>query len=454
MMFGLPGQGMHFRIGPLPAFFLFILIVQVLAHTLALPRRSIVFWVSALGAALAVLSADAFTLVFGLGLMIAAFCRAPIAMPSSIVLAGASAILHLMPGASLWWGVALIVLGGLLAFAGALRAMLEARMTSMLAWAMASGGGLVGVALGLAWRAQAMGDAALAALALKSALLFILAYGLFMPLLWLGAAAVGQATGTVSLDWLGGLMRGMPRLGMLMLAGAAGMGLVPFAPGFAPEFLLLHAVIAAAATGGILARIGFAVLLAVLGVTAALSLGGAIKLIGIGFLGRPRSLHAAAAEDITRGTFWGMGLLAVLCIPVALLPGLTLRALGESFPPLGYAPLPLAVLLALAGGAAFLALRRGAARGLREVPAWNGGFGRPPIWLPFGDPTTQPSATGFAQPVRRVLPVAVKTPSLAPFEHHAATLAKRVSEATARHGFALLSGALVLCLLAFGLAAA
>ncbi len=24
-------------------------------------------------------------------------------------------------------------------------------------------------------------------------------------------------------------------------------------------------------------------------------------------------------------------------------------------------------------------------------------------WLPFGDPATQPSATGFAQPVRRVL---------------------------------------------------
>ncbi|WBO58862.1 hypothetical protein GT370_17405 [Acidocella sp. MX-AZ03] len=72
---------------------------------------------------------------------------------------------------------------------------------------------------------------------------------------------------------------------------------------------MLHAVIQAAAGGGILARIGFSALLAVLGLGAALALAAAVRIIGIGFLGRPRSLHAAAAEDARRGPFIAMALL-------------------------------------------------------------------------------------------------------------------------------------------------
>ena len=38
-------------------------------------------------------------------------------------------------------------------------------------------------------------------------------------------------------------------------------------------------------------------LLAILGLSAALALAAAVRIIGIGFLGRPRSLRAAAAEE-------------------------------------------------------------------------------------------------------------------------------------------------------------
>jgi NADH:ubiquinone oxidoreductase subunit 5 (subunit L)/multisubunit Na+/H+ antiporter MnhA subunit len=166
---------------------------------------------------------------------------------------------------------------------------------------------------------------------------------------------VKRATGTSSLDWLGGLMRGCPKLGLLMLAGASGLAVVPLGHGFAPEFLLLHAVIAAAAAGGIFVRIGFAALLALLGLSAALALGAAVRLIGIGFLGRPRTLAAAAAGDARRPELLSMGLLAALCVPVALLPGVVLLGLdpavrlmvpGATPAPLSYAPLGLAVLLA------------------------------------------------------------------------------------------------------------
>jgi hypothetical protein len=213
-------------------------------------------------------------------------------------------------------------------------------------------------------------------------------------------------------------------------------------------------------------------LLAVLGLSAALALGAAVRLIGIGFLGRPRSLRAAAAEDAPKLVQAGMALLAVCAVPVALTPGLFLVCLrpviamlvpGAAFKPLGYAPLPLALLMLVLAGIAFLVLRRFAVRGEREVPAWNGGFGKPPVWLPFGNPATQPTASGLAEPVRRVLAPGVfgkhdKDPGeawlLVPMLRlnlQATRLAERIRRATIRQRLAFVFAALVVFLLALGL---
>jgi NADH:ubiquinone oxidoreductase subunit 5 (subunit L)/multisubunit Na+/H+ antiporter MnhA subunit len=264
----------------------------------------------------------------------------------------------------------------------------------------------------------------------------------------------------------------MPRTGLLVLVGCLGMAALPLGPGFAPEFLLLHAVFGAAATGGILARIGFEALLAVLGLSAAMALGAAVRIVGIGFLGRPRSLRAAAAGEAATPVLAGMALLAALCVPVALAPGLVLAAMqpvlrelvpGAAPPPLAYAPFPLALLVCGFAGAAYLLLRKFAARGEREVPAWQGGFGKPPVWLPFGDPATQASATGFAEPVFRAIGVSLLGAKrvdpgeafvLEPLRRLHLKLtrtAERVRRATIRQRLAFVFGALVVFLLALGL---
>ena len=371
-----------------------------------------------------------------------------------------------------WWGTALMLAGAASVLIGALRAMLEVELKTVLACSTVEHVGLIAVGLGIALRARAFDDPALASLALQAALLCATAHALFKPLLFLGAGAVKQATGTTSLDWLGGLMRGMPRLGVLMLVGTAGMAALPLGPGFAPEFLLLHAVIAAAGSGGVMAWIGFAGLLGVLGLSAALALGAAVRIIGFGFLGRPRSLRAASAEEAGRLNLIGMGILAACCVPLALTPGLVLRAvapvISQAVPgaipqPLAYAPLPLAVAMAMLAAIAFFALRRFGSRGEREVPAWNGGFGKPPVWLPFGDPATQPIASGFAEPVRRVLGAAVLGPSgldpgekfiLAPLSRlhlRLTRIAEWVRRATIRQRLAFVFAVLVVFLLALGL---
>jgi formate hydrogenlyase subunit 3/multisubunit Na+/H+ antiporter MnhD subunit len=312
-----------------------------------------------------------------------------------------------------WWGVALLLAGAVSVLLGSVGALAEVALMRVLASARAAQNGMVAIGLGIALLARAVDDPALAVIAAEASLLGLAAPVLFMPLLELGAGRVMEATGTGSLDWLGGLMRGMPRLGGLMLWGSAGLAAVPLSPGFAPLFLLLHAAIGAAGTFGLIAALGFLLLLGLLGLCAGLLLMAAIRIIGIGFLGRPRSLRAAAAEEAELPVLLSMGLLALCSIPLALAPGMVLGALQPvigllvpsalALPVLGYAPLPLLLLLLALAGFAFLLLRRFGAHGARSVAPWHGGLGPPPAWLPFGDPLTQPSATGFSQPLRGML---------------------------------------------------
>ncbi len=543
-MVGLPGQGMHLRLDALSALFLIILLPQTIAAALSGMRGSLTFWVFVAGMVVALLGADAFTLIFGFELMsaaswllvlrgdakpaslyagIAVFSAACL-IPALFLPAGALAFMLILLGtgakaglaplhswlprahpappagvsalmsggmikvalyvlirygfivlgakAAPWWGMVLIVAGAASVLIGSLRAMLETELKTLLACSTVEHAGLIAVGLGVALRAKAMGDPALAALGLQAALLCVVAHALFKPLLFIGAGEVKHATGTSGLNWLGGLLRGMPRLSGLMLLGAVGMAALPLGPGFAPEFLLLHAVIAAAATGGILAHLAFTALLAVLGVSAALALGAAVRLVGIGFLGRPRTLQAAAAEDARPGPLAGMALLAGLCVPVALWPGLVLWGMnpvirllvpGASPAPLAYAPLILVLLGGLVALAAGFVLHRFGVRGTREVPAWMGGFGRPPAWLPFGDPMTQPSASGFAAPVARAIGAGLLAPGgmdpgqawvLAPLQRlylRIVRLAERIRRATIRERLAFVFMGLVLALLVLGL---
>lgn len=305
-----------------------------------------------------------------------------------------------------WWGALLMALGALLALIGAFRAAREVDLRNVLSWATVAASGLIMVGTGAAFWANAVGDQELAGLALQSVLLACLAHGLFKPLMFIGAGEVLNGVGTASLNWLGGLMRGMPRLGLLMLLGATGIAMLPLGPAFAPVFLLLHAMVEMALDGGVLACLGSAALIVAIGLSMVFLLLASIKIIGFGFLGRPRSLQAAAAEDIHSGPFWAMVLLACLCFPLAFVPSfvvffnaVVISTLVPTAPltKLAYAPLTICLLAGLAFAAASIVKTRSGVRGLRETPTWNGGFGRPPAWLPFGDPQTQPTASGLSE---------------------------------------------------------
>lgn len=331
------------------------------------------------------------------------------------------------PAQPLWWGVPLVVLGAASAALGALRANLEEEGKTLLACSTIENVGFVAIGLGLAACFRAADLGALAALAAGAALLHAMAHATFKTALFLGFGEVAQAAGSRSLDRLGGLIHAMPWTAAAALVAAAAAASLPPLSGFAGEWLLLQALLAAWRVGELPFQLLALAVLALVALAAALGASAMVRFFGLVFLGRPRTPRVLGAEDAAPLARAALAIPAALTVLIGLLPGPLLALAGGALEPLSgetmagragpfgvavgdgaaaYWPAGLALLLAACGAAAWAAVRR---RDLRarvpsaEGPAWDCGFASPPPHHPFGDPVTQPSAAGLGQPLRRML---------------------------------------------------
>lgn len=328
------------------------------------------------------------------------------------------------PAQPLWWGVPLVVLGAATAVLGALRANLETDAKALLACSTLENVGLIAIALGLAASFRAADLGALAALAAGAALLHALHHAVFKTLLFLGLGAVAHAAATRRLDALGGLVHAMPWTAGCVLVGALAAASLPPLSGFASEWLVVQALLSAWRVGDLAFQLLALAVLALAALAAALAAAAMVRLFGLVFLGRPRTPRAAGAVEPGWPARAALLLPAALTVLFGLIPGPMLALAGDAIRllvrqdmagralPLGvavgdgaasYAPVAIALLLAVACGGIWLLVRRRAPAGVQRGPAWDCGFAAPPAHLPFGDPRTQPSAAGFAQPLRRML---------------------------------------------------
>ena len=322
------------------------------------------------------------------------------------------------------WGSLLMLVGAATAVLGAARANFETDIKSLLGCSTIENMGLIAVALGLALAARAADLPALASLAMSGALLHVLAHGLFKSLLFLAAGAVQHEAGSRVLDRLGGLIHRMPVTTACVLVGAASLATLPLSAGFASAWLVLQSVLAAPRIGGLPFQIVVGGVAAALALAAALAAAAAVRLVGVAFLGRPRTPRGAAAEEappavrrVLVGLTTAIGLLGVLpWLGVALLEPALRTLLGADMAAratwlglrtqpdgAGYSPPAMALVLAGAGALMVGVARRAGRGGVRRAPAWDGGFGSPPRWLPFGDPQAQSSAAGQSQLLRHTV---------------------------------------------------
>ncbi len=316
-----------------------------------------------------------------------------------------------------WWGVLILILGGISALLGVLDAIIESDLKRVLAYSSVENIGviLLGAGAGLLFRNYNLQP--LAALALTGALLHCLNHAIFKSLLFLGAGAVVHATGTGNMEEMGGLLRRMPQTGALFLVGSLAISAMPPFNGFVSEWLTFQSLLLSFQIPERLFNLVFALSIAALALTAGLAAACFVRAFGITFLALPRSPRVDHAHEAHWTMRISMALLAAAVFVLGIGPSLALRPLaavtGEfigqpadltfSFKNISaagvfsaIAPGPLAVLLGALMLSMWVGLRIGGANFRRRYyETW--GCGRAVQTARF-----EYTALAFANPFKRV----------------------------------------------------
>jgi NADH:ubiquinone oxidoreductase subunit 5 (subunit L)/multisubunit Na+/H+ antiporter MnhA subunit len=276
--------------------------------------------------------------------------------------------------------------------------------------------GLVLIGVGCSGALAATGHTRAAHLALIGALLLVVSHAAFKGCLFLGVGAIERATGTRSLEHLGGLIVRLPVTTAFFALGALSIVGVPTFSGFTSEWLLLQGLLHGFVDHSTSTLIVLLVGVVALALTGGLTAVAFVKVFGIGFLGQARSAAAASAHEVPRTMQLGMAILCVPCVILGVAPGIMIPLLSRAAQSGDASIAPrlvdtgigltlvqvrgaIAPMLLLAGFVAIVAVILGVnslrRRPARHVEAWRGGGDRP-------SPRMQYTATSYAEPLQRV----------------------------------------------------
>ncbi|MBI3440040.1 MAG: hydrogenase 4 subunit B, partial [Proteobacteria bacterium] len=227
-----------------------------------------------------------------------------------------------------WWGLIVLLAGGLSAVLGVLFAMIQTDLKRVLAYSTIENIGFVFVGLGLALAFEANGLTAPAALAFTAAIFHAFNHSLFKSALFFGSGAVLAATGVRDMDKLGGLIHRMPATALAFLAGSVAISAVPPFNGFASEWLTLQAILLSPQLPEWPLKILVPGVGAMLALAAAIASACFVRAFGVTFLGRPRSTNAIGAKETDLFSLSAMLALALGCLVVGVLPGFVMDALA------------------------------------------------------------------------------------------------------------------------------
>lgn len=315
-----------------------------------------------------------------------------------------------------YWGWLLLGVGALSALVGILFAAVESDIKRALAFSTVENVGILGLALGIAFLNRSWHYEYGMLLGLVAFFWHTVQHMLYKSTLFMGAGNVMQSAHQRSLERLGGLTRKLPQTSIWALFAVAGLAALPPLGGFWGEWLILSSLWESARQleGG-WGKVVLPLVMALLGLIAALALAALAKWYGVVFLGQARSREAKEAVDVSlpqkaamflgvgialSTVLWPQGILTLIRFPLVLLTS------TESTAAHGYALTTsinlvsrlqsfsqfvlLYVLLFGVILATFYLISRGAKR--RVSATWNCG----------GDltPRMQYTATGVTKPIR------------------------------------------------------
>jgi hydrogenase-4 component B len=217
------------------------------------------------------------------------------------------------------FGEAVLTLGIISGILGVVYALGKHDLKKLLAYHSVENIGIILIGTGIGMIGIASENMIMASFGFAGGLLHVLNHSIFKSLLFFGAGAVLQKTGVRHIDQLGGLMKRMPTTGKTFLIGSVSIsGLPPF-NGFVSEFLIYYGAFHGLTLGG--SSFIFTMLailsLAIIGGLAAACFS---KVVGVVFLGEPRTEKAADAFEPGFTMTLPMILLAAACMVIGVFP--------------------------------------------------------------------------------------------------------------------------------------
>lgn len=218
----------------------------------------------------------------------------------------------------------LLVCGMLSGVLGVVYALGKRDIKRLLAYSSIENIGIIFIGAGLGMLGVSSGNQIMATFGFAGSLLHVLNHALFKSLLFMGAGAILHKAKTRLLDQLGGLMKTMPVTGRAFLTGSIAISGLPPLNGFIGEFFIYYAGFQGVGLNG------SAFLFAMFAIIALAIIGGLAsacftKVVGVAFLGEPRSEKGRAAVECGPTMQAAMLVLALTCLLIGLWPEPVIR---------------------------------------------------------------------------------------------------------------------------------
>ena len=225
--------------------------------------------------------------------------------PVSAIMSGAMINLGLMgllvfvfPGVDpALCGWTLLILGCIGSLGGIVFAFAQDNLKRVLAYSSIENIGIISMAVGCTFLGGAFNNNTMIVFGILGSVFHIINHALLKGTLFLGAGQVFCATGTLSIDKMGGLMKRTPVTGSCFTAAAVGLsGLPPF-NGFIGELMIYLAAFSGICSGIVQLRFAGIAAALVLSLTGACAVVAFSKAVGGTFLGEPRKITECQKES-------------------------------------------------------------------------------------------------------------------------------------------------------------
>lgn len=222
--------------------------------------------------------------------------------------------------------IAFSVISGLY---GVMLAIVQHNLKKLLAYHSIENIGIIGMGIGIGCIGLGTGNYLLASLGFAGGLLHTLNHALFKSLLFYTAGNVYQATHTLHVDHLGGLIKKMPQTALLFLIAAIAISGIPPFNGFISEFIIYSGFyywMQGSLIGPLMSIIFSVLALVLIGGLAMLCF---TKAFGIVFLGNARQKFDHEVKEVPFLQLLPLYLIAFLIVFIGVFPQLFMNALSQ-----------------------------------------------------------------------------------------------------------------------------